>query len=222
MPRFRMVDANVTNGYEANESIGPFSSRRRACRGMEGGTSVNEMLREETSASTTDRVGDKAGELAGRAQEKVAPAVGQAQDRVRVEVDRRSTQAGDQLTATAEALRHTSQELRTKGNEPHAKVTEAAADRMDQVGDYLRGADADRILADVEDLARRQPMVVAAGGLMLGLVAARVLKASSDRRYEAYRTRTSSGRAYEPFEPYGTPTSSDLPYEPYGTRTSER
>ncbi len=153
---------------------------------------MSEMLRDEAPASTTERVGDKAGELAERAQEQVGPAVGQAQDRVRVEVDRRSTRAGDQLSATAGALRHTSRELRTNGNDPQATVADAAAERMEQAGEYLRGADADRILADVEDLARRQPMVVAAGGLMLGLAAARFLKASSDRRYEAaYRTRMS-------------------------------
>ena len=188
-----MAGANVTNCYEASRFDRRIFIALPGSRGDGGGTSVSEMLRDEAPASATERVGDKAGELAERAQEKVGPAVGQAQDRVRVEVDRRSTRAGDQLSATAGALRHTSRELRTNGNDPQATVADAAAERMEQAASTCRGAEnADRILADVEDLARRQPMVVAAGGLMLGLAAARFLKASSDRRYEAaYRTRMS-------------------------------
>ena len=53
------------------------------------------------------------------------------------------------------------------------------------MGDYLKGASGDRILRDVEDFARRQPMLVAAAGLALGFAASRFLKASSSRRYES-------------------------------------
>ena len=49
---------------------------------------------------------------------------------------------------------------------------------------YLRESDADRILSDVEDFGRRQPWAVIAGGVALGLVASRFLKASSTRRYD--------------------------------------
>ena len=48
----------------------------------------------------------------------------------------------------------------------------------------MKESDADRILSDVEDFARSNPWAVAAGGLALGFVASRVLKASSSRRYE--------------------------------------
>jgi hypothetical protein len=48
----------------------------------------------------------------------------------------------------------------------------------------MKESDGDRILGDVEDFARSNPWAVAAGGLALGFVASRVLKASSSRRYE--------------------------------------
>jgi hypothetical protein len=166
-----------------------------------------------------------------KAQEKAQPAIGQAQDRVRSEVDRRSTQAGEQLSSMAQVMRRTGEDLRSQGNDPHGKVADAAAERMDQVGGYLQRADADTILSDLEDLARRQPLVVVAGGLVLGLAAARFLKASGDRRYEAsidrrYQTSidrsydTTIDRSYDTAIGRGYETPVDRRYDPYGTRPS--
>jgi hypothetical protein len=57
------------------------------------------------------------------------------------------------------------------------------ARRADDLGSYLKSADADRILGDVEDFARRRPWLTAAAGALAGLAASRFLKASSSRRY---------------------------------------
>ena len=57
-------------------------------------------------------------------------------------------------------------------------------DRLERLGNYLTDADSDRMLRDVEDFARRQPWLVAGGGMLLGLFGSRLLKASSSRRYE--------------------------------------
>jgi hypothetical protein len=64
-------------------------------------------------------------------------------------------------------------------------VAEQLADRAESFGSYLRHANGERLLADVEAFARRQPWLVAAGGLALGFAASRFLKASSSRRYQA-------------------------------------
>jgi hypothetical protein len=86
-------------------------------------------------------------------------------------------------------------------------VTQQLAERVEQLGQYLREADADRILRDVEDFGRRQPWIMAAAGLAVGVAAARVMKASSRRRYESgdygghsagYSSRGYSGSAVQP------------------------
>jgi len=161
-------------------------------------------------------VEEKAQEVVSRAQERAQPAVGQAREKVSGGLDRRSTQAGEQLSSLAQAMRRTGDDLRSQGNEPHGKVAEAAAERMDQAGSYLQRADANTLLGDVEDLARRQPMVAVAGGLILGLAAARFLKASSDRRYDEYRARTTaaSDRRYDEYRA-PTTTASDWRYDEY-------
>jgi hypothetical protein len=131
------------------------------------------------------------------AREKVQESAGnvksKAQSAVRDQVDQRSTQAGERVGSVAGDLRSVSEELRNKDNEPGAKIAEQVADRAEQAGDYLKDADADRLLHDVEDLGRRQPWVVLAGGVALGLVAARFLKASSSERYQSRSGNGSNG-----------------------------
>jgi hypothetical protein len=136
------------------------------------------------SPSANDAKEQIADRIPDQAQEKVKSGAQQAQARVREQVDQRSTQAGEQVSATAEALRDTSRRLRAQGQEPHAKAAERAAEQAERLGGYLTQSDADRILHDVEDFGRRQPMAVVGIGLALGFAASRFLKASSRKRYD--------------------------------------
>src|SRR2546421_4181620 len=110
---------------------------------------------------------------------------GTVKDSVREQVDTRSTQASEQVGSVSEAMRNMGEQLRSQGNDLPAQLAHQAADRAEQLGRYLREADADRILRDVEDFGRGQPWVMAAAGLALGVAAARFIKASGRRRYEA-------------------------------------
>jgi hypothetical protein len=134
--------------------------------------------------STTDQVKDQVRDKAQLAQDKAKGALGQARSRLRDQVDQRSTQAGDQAHATAQDMRGVADQLRGQGKDTPARVAEQVADRAESFGTYLRDADGDQLLQDVEDFARRQPWLVAAGGLALGFAASRFLKASSSRRYQ--------------------------------------
>jgi hypothetical protein len=138
--------------------------------------------------STTEQVKEQVREKTQVAQEKAQGAAQQARSRFRDQVDQRSTRAGEQLAGSASDVRSVAEELRRQGKDTPAKLAEQAAGQADRVADYLKGASGERILRDVEDLARRQPWAVAAGGLMLGFAASRFLKASSSRRYQATRT----------------------------------
>jgi ElaB/YqjD/DUF883 family membrane-anchored ribosome-binding protein len=121
------------------------------------------------------------------AQVKIKDGAQQAQSRAREQVDQRSTQAGEQVSATAQALRSTSQQLREQGQDPQAKAAEKVAHHADRVGRYLTDSDADRLLSDAEDFGRRQPMAVVGIGVALGFAASRFLKASSRKRYDGHQ-----------------------------------
>jgi gas vesicle protein len=158
-------------------------------------------------ASATDQAKDKAQQAAGQAQEKAQQAAGQAKGALRTQVDQRSTQAGEQVTSLASDVRSVGDQLREQGKEQPAKLADQAAQRAEQVGNYLSQSDADRILGDIEDFGRRQPWAVIAGGMALGLLASRFLKASSSRRYEQ---RWESSRELPARTSYTSPATSGI------------
>jgi len=167
-----------------------------------------------TEGSTTDQVKDQVKEKAQVAQDKARGAMGQARGRIGDQVDQRSTQAGERVAGTASDVRSIAEELRNQGKDAPANLAEQVANQADRVGDYLKGASGDRILRDVEDFARRQPMLVAAAGLALGFAASRFLKASSSRRYESgYQSYGDVGydRAYT--SPYDTRSYDTTTYD---------
>ena len=121
----------------------------------------------------------------GQAKERVQNAKQEARGRLREQVDQRSTQAGEQVSSAAADVRSVAQELRMQGKDTPARYAEQAAEKAQQVGQRLQDASGDELLREVEDFARRNPWAVAAGGLVLGLAASRMLKASSGERYRA-------------------------------------
>ena len=147
------------------------------------------------TATTQDssQTGEKAKEVAGQAQEQASQVADKARSSVRDQVDQRSTQAGEQISTQASDVRTVAEELRKQGKERPAKVAEQAADRAERVGSWLTESDGDRILRDAEDFGRRNPWAVAAGGLLLGFAASRMLKASSQERFESSRTQGNAG-----------------------------
>ena len=136
-------------------------------------------------AGAADQAKEKAGQAGAAAQEKAQQAAVQAKGTLREQVDQRSTQAGEQVVSTAGDVRTVGDELRKQGKDKPAQLADQAAERVERLGGYLRDSDADRILGDLEDLGRKQPWAVAAGGLALGFAASRFLKASSEKRYKS-------------------------------------
>ena len=125
-----------------------------------------------------------------RSQGRGRPGQGPAQRAV----DQRSTQAAahrrDRLGRA-----HDCRAAAARASEA-PRALEQVAGQVERVGDYLKDASGDRILRDVEDFARRQPMLVTAAGVALGFAASRFLKASSSRRYQSgYQRATGAGRA---------------------------
>ena len=136
--------------------------------------------------------GEPGGSAAQQAKDRAQEAAGQAKGRLREQVDLRSTEAGERVSGVARDVRSVGEELRRRGKDQPARLADQAAERADSLGRYLTRADGDTILRDAEDLGRRKPWAVVAGGLALGFAASRFLKASSSRRYRA--GQESSGR----------------------------
>jgi hypothetical protein len=136
-----------------------------------------------------DQAREKVGEATDQAKETAHNVASQAQNRIREQVDQRSTEVGERVGNTAQDIRSVGEELHNQGKEGPAKVADQAADRIERAGSYLRDSDSDRILNDIEDFGRQRPWAVLAGAVVVGVAAARFLKASSRRRYSG-RQRT--------------------------------
>jgi ElaB/YqjD/DUF883 family membrane-anchored ribosome-binding protein len=145
------------------------------------------------SETTTEQVKERVSDSAQQVQQKAVEARQQTRDRVRQQIDSRSSRAGEQMTRTSSALRQTAQQLRGDEQEQQANVLDAVAERTERLGRYLNETNGEQLLRDVERMARQRPWLVAGGGAVVGLVAARFLKASSSRRYHANGDGTSVG-----------------------------
>jgi uncharacterized protein YjbJ (UPF0337 family) len=166
----------------------------------------------ESGEGAADQAKEKASEAAGQAKEQVQQATGQAKDKVREQVDQRSTQAGEQVSSTAGDIRSVGEQLREQGKDKPAQFADQAAERVERLGSYLTESDADRILHDAEDFARRQPWAVALGGVALGFAASRFLKASSSERYQSRYSGNGSSPAPRSTTPRSTtPVTTPLP-----------
>jgi hypothetical protein len=168
---------------------------------------------------TTAQAKDKAQEVAGQAQEKAQEAAGQARDRVREQIDQRSTTAGEQVSGHASDLRSVGDSLREQGKDQPAKLADQAAERLERAGGWLTESDADRILGDVEDFARKNPWAVMAGGLALGFAASRMLKASSTNRYSNAANGVGNGATPRPSLPPATPPQREARFTSPGAAT---
>ena len=209
--------ADAAGGHLKNAAALEPCAAGHACSMQTYSTQTSDGPSVAGDSSATGQAKDKAQQAAGQAQAKAQEAAGQAKGALRSQVDQRSTEAGDRVGGFASDVRSVSEQLREQGKDQPARLAEQAADRAEGVSRYLRESDADRILSDVEDFGRRQPWAVIAGGVALGLVASRFLKASSTRRYD----QRSANRDRLPARTYdvapgtsGIPTGAALPATP--------
>jgi len=133
---------------------------------------------QSTGSVVTDKM-DQATEVISA---RTSDAVEQGRGALQRQVGQRSAQLGDQIGAASHTIRQVANQARLEGNDQQARLADEAAKRAERVSNYLGEVDPERLLADAEDFARRQPWLVAGVGLITGFVVARSLKASSGRR----------------------------------------
>jgi hypothetical protein len=151
-------------------------------------------------------------------QDAAAQAKGQTREQLRGQINSRSTEAGEQLSSTAQAVRRASEQLREEGKEGPAKLVEGLAERGERLGSYLKRADGDQLLRDLEDLGRKQPWLFVGGSAVAGFLASRFMKASSGSRYRSHDPLTGGypSAALPPSRP--TPAERTAEARPSGER----
>lgn len=112
-----------------------------------------------------------------------------AVDRVRAEVDMRSSRIAVELKAFANAFRASASSLREQGHGSEADMVDQVAGRADRLAAHLATASTDELLENAKQLsreavafARREPALVVAGAFTIGLVIPKVLDVIATRR----------------------------------------
>jgi hypothetical protein len=126
-------------------------------------------------------------------QNSAQGAVNQSKSFLNRQVDDRTTQIGTQMASAAEELRNAGRQLRQTPGSSVAPYVDRGAAWVERFARYLQDADGDRIVGDLESMARSQPWAVAAGAAALGFAASRFMKTSSARRYRLADVRYRRG-----------------------------
>jgi hypothetical protein len=99
---------------------------------------------------------------------------------VRRRIEKRTHGAGTRISEVAKLLRSSVRDVQSRDLPLADDVVESIAQRLDAAGRYLSVSDTDRLLADVESLARRVPLTFMVTGFLLGFSTGRFLRASRD------------------------------------------
>lgn len=140
----------------------------------QGASGAKEQLSQAVDALTAqaapvlDQVQDKAGQVFDQARE-------QATTHFEVQKERMV----DSLDAVVHAAQQTSHQLREQGQDSVANYAAQAAQQAQRLASYLREHEVNDLVVEAESFARRQPQLFLAGGLALGLIAARFFKSSA-------------------------------------------
>ena len=111
-------------------------------------------------------------------RQDLSSAGGQMADNARSMLEEQQRNAASGLGDFAGALRRAARE--SGGNaSPASRIAEGAADRLQRVSDSLRNKDLDSLLRDTETFARQQPAAFIGAAALVGFLAVRFLKSSS-------------------------------------------
>jgi hypothetical protein len=176
-------------------------------------TSKSQTRQAGSGGAMVDETRDTTSGLANRAQEKVT-------EQVRAGVNKGTNRAADTLGSVAQSLLVSSQQLRDQDRGTIGDYVERAANKVEQLADYVQNTNASQFAERVEGFARREPALFLGGAFALGLVGARFLKSSRQppqRRPESPAYQTTSTPSWQrDTETAGTLADREVPI----TRTS--
>ncbi|HTA38961.1 MAG TPA: hypothetical protein VK760_07795 [Candidatus Acidoferrales bacterium] len=109
---------------------------------------------------------------------------GRAQGFIIGQIGAGSKQFGELLKNKAKSVRTVGEALRDRGEAGPGQVADLAAERLERVAKYFSKTDGEQLVADLEGLARKNPLLTVGAGFAVGLFSARLLKASAGRRHK--------------------------------------
>jgi hypothetical protein len=148
---------------------------------------------------------DGAGEKGNGA---VTTIVERLRQRAGVQLATQKDKATDGIGTVARAFRRTTQELREQRNDTLAQYIDGAAEKLEQLSSSLKNREVGDLFRDVQEVARRQPVVFVGSAFAIGLLGARFFKSSAPHRsHQVSALQHSTGPASNPGEVRSGPSN---------------
>ncbi len=164
-----------------------------------GGTTSQTGSVTDTAKDTLNQVKDSAGTVA-------TEAIGQVKDKASSVLDEQKTNLASSAASVAESIRKVGENLGNSGENNQVaaiagKYGENIATQIEKFSSYIDEKELKELVRDVEQFARRNPLLFVGGAFTLGIFAARFLK-SSGRKQNAGRQlnagrRQNAGQRFE-------------------------
>ena len=143
--------------------------------------------------SITDNATQKASAALSEAGERVKEKAKEAGDKVKEQgrtfLNEQKGRVGSEIGTYSAAARRAAERLEGGSDTNLSSYVSSAADQLDRLATRVQERDLGELIDDVEEMARRRPEVFYGGMFVAGLVAARFLKASKEKRArERYQT----------------------------------
>lgn len=149
-------------------------------------TQIKQQATESNIKATTENVindvKNSAGEVLEQAKDKVSQVADQAQKQAKTQISERKDQFANRVDSLAKALRQTSHQLQGQETGAINGYVDKAANTLSDISSHIRDNNIDQLLHQVEGFARREPAIALGSAFAIGIVAARFLKSSNQRR----------------------------------------
>ena len=146
----------------------------------------------EAAGQATETVKAQASEVLSQTKQTATEAFGKAKESVVSQLDGQIDRATDSLGGLTEALRQTGQQFKDQSIPFVPDYAEQFAGQLDKVSEYLKQNDVNRLAADAEEFARKNPALFIGGAFLLGIGIARFIKASGTNT-ELFTANSGSG-----------------------------
>lgn len=127
----------------------------------------------------TEQAKQQTQQLARQARQQASELANRGNEQVKSQLANQKHVASQRMVPVQSALRETAQQLRKQGQGNVGQYADRAADQVERFSGYLRETEVDEIVDEVRGFARRRPSVFLGSAAVLGFLATRFLKSSS-------------------------------------------
>jgi hypothetical protein len=144
---------------------------------------ATDVVREQT-APAIDTIREQVGPLVDTMRERVGPIAEQVKDQASAVAQQQMTSAAEGLDSAAGAVNAVGDRLRENNLGALSQYTDLAAEQIEKAAAWLRTTPPEEIARNVEDFAKKQPELFAAGAVALGLIGLRFLRSAGQNADE--------------------------------------